>query len=583
MKRFLAILLILALAAAIAQAASRTWKSSNGRFSVEAELLDFKDGKAQLKKDDGSVVEVPLVSLCEEDRRYVKSQFPGVEEEKLAPGAEYREWKTRNGKFSTVAEFLGCEGGKVQLRKPDGSEISVDKNVLSAADQRWVAAELRRLRDEEKEEKSTEKSSEKPAEGEIAGKIDESEISLKLVRLDLPKAKGRGKKPAAASYFLSQITPQQFYVKLGKSEEARDAAFHRVVKSEPSYASSTPIRGVARFGGREYGFAFDSVGGKASAYNRLYFDLNGNGDLSDDRPIAATTATSVGPGMSQSQFPRVDIKLDIKDQSVDYSFLPSLLCQASRGDAYATVTFYAAVMREGYITQGRKRTRLVLLDHNSNGLFDDAVSIRPDGSVAEGDLLLINPNPRKQTSSGADLGGDRNFVSKTVCIGKEFYRMETSPSGGSLKLTPTKFSMGSVVNSSPLYRATLFSPDYGVVVIGGSKDQKISLPEGEWRVLSYMVEASPRTMLSATFAGKSPATTVTKGETARLPFGAPLHAVVTASRGQGNNVSLSLAILGVSGERCTNLTVNGTRPPKPQFVIKDKDGKIVHQGTFEYG
>ena len=356
-----------------------------------------------------------------------------------------------------------------------------------------------------------------------------------------------------------------------------------MVKSEPSYASQNPIRGVARFAGREYGFAFDSVGGKTSAYNRLYFDLNGNGDLTDDRPIAATTATSVDPGMSQSQFPRVDIKLDAKGQSIDYSFLPSLLCQESRSDAYATVTFYAAVMREGYITQGRKRTRLILLDHNSNGLFDDAVSLRPDGSVAEGDLLLINPNPKKLSSSSADLGGDRNFVGKTVCIGREFYRMEASPSGSSLKLTPTKFSMGCVVNSSPLYRATLFSPDYGVVVIGGSKDQKISLPEGEWRVLSYMVEATPRTMLAATFAGKSPAKTVKKGETARLPFGAPLHAVVTASRGQGDKVSLSLAIVGVGGERCTNLTINGTRPPKPQFVIKDKDGKIVHQGSFEYG
>ena len=72
---------------------------------------------------------------------------------------------------------------------------------------------------------------------------------MKLVRLDLPKAKGRGKKPAAASYFLSQITPQQFYVKLGKGEDAREAAFHRVVKNEPSYASQTPIRGVAQFGG----------------------------------------------------------------------------------------------------------------------------------------------------------------------------------------------------------------------------------------------------------------------------------------------------------------------------------------------
>ena len=95
MKRLLAGFLILVLVGSIAHAASRIWKSSNGRFSVEAELLDFKDGKAQLQKKDGTVIEVPLVSLCEEDRRYVKSQFPGVEEEKLAPGAEYREWKTQ--------------------------------------------------------------------------------------------------------------------------------------------------------------------------------------------------------------------------------------------------------------------------------------------------------------------------------------------------------------------------------------------------------------------------------------------------------------------------------------------------------
>jgi hypothetical protein len=582
MKRLLAVFLILVLLGSIADAASRMWKSSNGRFSVEAELLDFKDGKAQLRKSNGTVIEVPLVSLCEEDRRYVKSQFPGVEEEKLAPGAEYRDWKTKNGKFSTVAEFLGCEEGKVRLRKPDGSEISVDKKLLSTADQRWIADELRRQRDEEKEEKSTDKTGEE----EVVGKIDESEIPMKLVRLDLPKAKRRGRTPTASptnSYLLSQITPQQFFVNLDKNEDARTAEFHRVIKREPSYSSSTPIRGVARFGSREYGFAFDSVGGRSPAYNRLYFDLNGNGDLTDDRPIAAVTANSLGPAMSQSQFPRVNITLEAKGQSIDYSFLPSLLCQQSGGNNYATATFYAAAFREGYITQGKRRTRLVLLDHNSNGLFDDVASFRPDGSVADGDMLLINPNLKKLPASG-DLGSDRNFISKTVCIGREFYRMQVSPSGDSLKLTPTKFSMGCVVNSSPLYRAVLFSQDYGVVAIGGSKNEKIALPEGTWKVLSYsIVGGSPKNLLAATFAGNSPETTVKKGETAKLPFGPPLRAVVTAGRGQGNNVSLSLSIVGAGGERCTNLLVNGNRPPKPQFVIKDKDGKVVHQGNFEYG
>jgi hypothetical protein len=583
MKRLVAVFLILVLAGSIAHAASRTWKSSNGRFSVEAELLDFKDGKAQLKKPDDTVIEVPLVSLCEEDRRYVKSQFPGVEEEKLAPGAEYREWKTKNGKFTTVAEFLGCEENKVRLRKPDGTEISVNKSLLSPADQRWIADELRRLRDEEKEDKSSDKS-----EDEVTGKIDMSEVSMKLVKLDPPKAaKRRGRTPVAASptsFFISQVAPQQFFVNLNKSDEARDAEFHRIVKQEPSYSAATPIRGVARFGSQQYGFAFDSVGGRTAAYNRLYFDLNANGDLTDDKPILAVTANSLGGNTSQSQFSRVNITLETKGQSIDYAFVPSVLCQGALANNYATVSFYAAAMREGYVTQGKKKIRLVLLDHNSNGLFDDAASFRPDGSVAEGDLLLINPNPKKSATSRVDSDGDRNFVNKTLCIGKEFYRMEVSPSGDSLKLTPATFAMGCVVNSSPFYRASLFSEDYGVVAIGGSKDQKISLPEGKWKVLSYSINGgSPRTMLWATSDGKAPTTTVKKGETAKLPFGGPFRAVVTANRGQGNNVSLSLAIVGVGGERCTNLTVNGSRPPKPQFVIKDKEGKTVHQGSFEYG
>jgi len=288
--------------------------------------------------------------------------------------------------------------------------------------------------------------------------------------------------------------------------------------------------------------------------------------------------------MSQSQFPRVDITIDVKGKPIECSFLPSLLCRASQGDGYATASFYSATVREGYITQGKKRTKLLLLDRNSNGLFDDAVSIRPDGSIVEGDLLLINPSPKKRGSADSDMGRDRNFINKTVCIGKEFYRMEVAPSGDSLKLTPTKFSMGCVVNSSPAYRATLFSPEYGVVIIGGTKDQKLPLPEGAWKVVAYSIEAAgARTSMTAAFGADSPPITVSKGGTTKLPFGTPLRAVVTAARGEGNNVSLSLTIVGVGGERCTNLTINGSRPPKPKFVIMDKDGKTVHQGSFEWG
>jgi hypothetical protein len=345
---------------------------------------------------------------------------------------------------------------------------------------------------------------------------------------------------------------------------------------------------VARFGSGRYGFVLDISGAKSAGYDRLYFDLNGNGDLTDDKPIAAASVNTPNAALSQSQFPRVDLKIDVDGKSADYAFLLGAICQKSPTDAYATVSLYSAAVREGTIAQGSKRTKLLLLDHNSNGRFDDTLSVHSAHAASEGDLLLVNPNPKNKLSADATMGSDRYFVSKTVCFGKDFYRMEISPSGEQLKLTPGKLSLGNVTNPSPAYRAVLFCEEYGVVMLGGVKDQKIPLPEGKWKVLNYTIDASgfaggAGTAVAATFAEQASVVTVSKEETAKLEFGAPFHAVVTANRTNTGKVSLSLGIVGAAGERCTSFFVNGSRPPKPRFAIKDSTGKMVHQGSFEYG
>ena len=149
MKRSVAALVVVALLWSVAGAATRTWTSRNGKFTTEAELLDFKDGNAQLKMADGEVIEVPLAALSEKDRQYVKGQFPGVEEGHFRPGAEYREWKSKDGQFTTLAEFLGYADGKVHLRKMDGEEVFAPAGELSSTDRRWLIRELRRLREEQ--------------------------------------------------------------------------------------------------------------------------------------------------------------------------------------------------------------------------------------------------------------------------------------------------------------------------------------------------------------------------------------------------------------------------------------------------
>ena len=599
MNRVLAVALVLLLAPSSSLADSRTWTAANGRYHLEAELVDFKDGVTQLKRSDGRNISVALVLLSKEDQAYVKRLFPGAQEERFRPGVEYREWKSRDGEFTVLAEFLGCAEGKVQLRRSDGSEIVVDRRKLSVADSRWVTDELRRQREQDADagETAGSEATSKTAEKEQTQELGPQAIPLKLVRLDPPRGKSRGKAAVPSDYILRLTTPQQFVMQLGggvpgagAAGDAREADFRRIVTKEPTYNIPTPFRGVAKLGGKDYAFALDAAGRQPTGYNKLYFDLNGNGDLTDDKPISTNDVTSPAQGMVQSQFPRVDITLEVDGKPVEYSFLLSVMGRHTRLENYATVSLYGAAVREGYIGEGKKRTRLLLLDHNSNGRFDDTVSIKNLGGngVSEGDLLLVNPNSKDRLAADATMGRDRNFINKIMCINNHFYNMEIQPAGTSLKLTPANVSQGFVTNPSPVYRAVLFSDDYGVVMLDGMRNQKMRLLEGTWHVANYTIDATAftggsRTAVTATFDRQPVALTVRPEETAKMPFGAPFHPVVTSSRTEGNKVYLSLAIVGASGERCTSFYVNGSRPPAPRFIVKDSSGTTVHQGNFEWG
>jgi len=53
---------------------ARMWTDNTGKFSVEAEFVEVKDGKVLLKKDNGKVFQVPIERLSDADQRYVASR-----------------------------------------------------------------------------------------------------------------------------------------------------------------------------------------------------------------------------------------------------------------------------------------------------------------------------------------------------------------------------------------------------------------------------------------------------------------------------------------------------------------------------
>ncbi len=78
MKRLL--LLVVVIVGLLASSSlARQWSSRSGGFSVEAELVDVKDGNVILKKQDGSQISVPLNKLSLGDVQYIGDVFKSAE------------------------------------------------------------------------------------------------------------------------------------------------------------------------------------------------------------------------------------------------------------------------------------------------------------------------------------------------------------------------------------------------------------------------------------------------------------------------------------------------------------------------
>ena len=367
-------------------------------------------------------------------------------------------------------------------------------------------------------------------------------------------------------YMLWSVRPQYFSAQInaeGKvksrpvisGDKSQEDAFKRIVKKEPKYQSKYPFRGVVKLGSQEFAFALDRVAPtpapaakkpeskpisakgtpspeaageallslgklfgvysdeqpaakpaipvKEFSYNRLYFDANHNGDLTDDKVVElsanANPAAELVPIVQSYlnfEFPRVDVTIDVEGTKLDYSFYLQGYAYSMASACQVSISVNSAVCREGDITLAGKRHHLVLLDYNSNGRFDDQSKISENIHLAsgqlypeQGDTLLVDPKLGKAAfdSPYDPTASDYRYdVAKLIAIDGRWYDLKISPTGDKLTLTPSTVPLGSVTNGNEAFRAIIYG-EQGFLKIHGTKDKPIPVPAGKWKLLSYTI------------------------------------------------------------------------------------------------
>ena len=455
----------------------------------------------------------------------------------------------------------------------------------------------------------------------------EETCRLELIRMEPQRP---GAKLPQNEWPYRNVSPQRFTLSLGAKQAYNpyDAEFKKIVKKEPEkYVSDRPFRGVAHLASKPYAFVLDKKEESSAGYDRLYFDLNGDGDLTDEKPIdafepppkkpAAEKADAKKPphrrgsSASWSYFPRVDILLDVDGKKLDYSFFFSVYRQERNDYSYVMASLAAAAYRRGELTLDGKQHSLALVDHNSNGRYDDVMTMpkispgaRGRFNPSYGDVLWIGA--AEADAAGKPAAGHQqpssHFLAKLMILDGKYYQAKVSPRGDEIVWRPSDIAQGTV--ESPHQSCTVaLASDQASITLNLEKSKPAAVPAGQWRILSYSItekdwvkpedktakddkqkprrqSASSSIIVQGTY--EMPPVEVRPGETTELKFGPPFKLVFKVYHQPGQE-SFSMNVVGSQGGAVTSIILGGRRPPKPEITITDQKGEVVAQGNFEYG
>ena len=382
----------------------------------------------------------------------------------------------------------------------------------------------------------------------------------------------------------------------------------------PEFISPMPLFSFVQLGDARLLAALDRQSPSDPHYNRLFFDRNQNGDLTDDEPLAGKPETYGRENYFSCSFPPVDLEIPVRGQPMPYCLclrihgtMPSPEAAASNDpDRLRNLTFslLSHCSYLGEFALAGTAYHLALADSTGNGLFGDSLRLSDgrywDGRLnATGDSLFLTTADRFEYADGLLLG---DFLA----LGKQLFHVRLDLPARRLTLEPVPDSTGTLELPAPMRSLTLVSvPDEKGLMIVRS-DTRVPVPAGDWRLVAYQLLKKDawgdEWSLQARGNADAPAVGVPPNGTALLAAGEPLHATIEIpeyylerAAAQGS-LRMSLRLAGNLSESISDLRrISGTntqhkmaprdanRPEAAAYRIIRPDGERVTSGSFEYG
>ncbi len=379
----------------------------------------------------------------------------------------------------------------------------------------------------------------------------------------------------------------------------------------PKFHTARPVYSFLTLAGKKHLLVLDTKAPRSAFYDRLYFDADGDGDLTDETPTDARTSPRSRTPFSN--FPPIDVEMEIPGGKAPYCFQVM---------AYKTVTFrrtgtkgeplqelrkvilYArtACAYRGEFRLNGKTYRVLLADSNVDGIFGSPDEVPVGRGRKAQDLIYLAEGKPLSYRDGMTAQG-------TLGIGAGIFRISFDQARARLLFTPLSESPARLRLTMAVSKLVLLPGKGGKGILWFDPPEEIALPPGTYRLGSYQAtrkdDGGNEWVLQAKASKNTPLVEVKPGRKgAVLRFGEPYTPKIRVvarfprvAKKKSVTARLAFTLVGAGGERVTDLRSmtykkskiprsrkNRYRPLEPSYEIRELPSlSPAAKGSFHYG